>query len=139
MTSFFAHKGTNALLWLSVSCSSLEDFLKKYVGLFVVGVTILFAKFFWSENNIDGRQPRHVFSYLFKTSPVFFHDFIEAYFILFPLKSICCVDTLWVLLTHNLCRYIDPSDPTKLYLQQPFESQPTLRRRNYSFAGDSQM
>lgn len=35
--------------------------------------------------------------------------------------------------------YIDPSDPTKLYLQQPFESQPTLRRRNYSFAGDSQM
>lgn len=30
--------------------------------------------------------------------------------------------------------YIDPSDPTKLYLQQPFESQSTLRRRNYSSA-----
>ncbi|CAM6020807.1 unnamed protein product [Sphagnum balticum] len=28
--------------------------------------------------------------------------------------------------------YIDPHDPTKLYLQQPMESQPTLRRRNYS-------
>ncbi|CAK9234148.1 unnamed protein product [Sphagnum troendelagicum] len=28
--------------------------------------------------------------------------------------------------------YIDPHDPTKLYLQQPSESQPTLRRRNYS-------
>jgi hypothetical protein len=33
--------------------------------------------------------------------------------------------------------YIDPSDPTKLYLQQPFESQPTLRRRNYSSAGEA--
>jgi len=32
--------------------------------------------------------------------------------------------------------YIDPSDPTKLYLQQPYESQPTLRRRNYSSAGE---
>lgn len=32
--------------------------------------------------------------------------------------------------------YIDPSDPTKLYLQQPSESQPTLRRRNYSSAGE---
>jgi hypothetical protein len=32
----------------------------------------------------------------------------------------------------NACRYIDPHDPTKLYLQQPSESQPTLRRRNYS-------
>lgn len=31
--------------------------------------------------------------------------------------------------------YIDPSDPSKLYLQQPYESQPTLRRRNYSSAG----
>eukprot|EP00246_Nothoceros_aenigmaticus_P010835 TRINITY_DN2772_c0_g1_i1.p1 TRINITY_DN2772_c0_g1~~TRINITY_DN2772_c0_g1_i1.p1 ORF type:complete len:201 (+),score=26.39 TRINITY_DN2772_c0_g1_i1:121-723(+) len=28
--------------------------------------------------------------------------------------------------------YIDPNDPTRLYLQQPFESQPTLRRRNYT-------
>ncbi|KAL3691918.1 hypothetical protein R1sor_005569 [Riccia sorocarpa] len=27
--------------------------------------------------------------------------------------------------------YMDPNDPTKLYLQQPFESQPTLRRRTY--------
>ncbi|CAK9190164.1 unnamed protein product [Sphagnum troendelagicum] len=27
---------------------------------------------------------------------------------------------------------IDPHDPTKLYLQQPMESWPTLRRCNYS-------
>ncbi|KAG0561127.1 hypothetical protein M758_9G040400 [Ceratodon purpureus] len=33
--------------------------------------------------------------------------------------------------------WIDPSDPSKLYLQQPSESQPTLRRRNYSSAGEA--
>ncbi|KAG6557693.1 hypothetical protein Mapa_000458 [Marchantia paleacea] len=27
--------------------------------------------------------------------------------------------------------YIDPNDPTRLYLQQPFEAQPSLRRRTY--------
>jgi len=30
--------------------------------------------------------------------------------------------------------YFDPSDPTRLYLEQPLQSQPTLRRRNYNSA-----
>lgn len=28
--------------------------------------------------------------------------------------------------------YMDPNDPTKIYLQQPYESQPQLRRRTYN-------
>lgn len=28
--------------------------------------------------------------------------------------------------------YVDPNDPTKIYLQQPHEAQPQLRRRNYT-------
>lgn len=30
------------------------------------------------------------------------------------------------------CRYVDPNDPTKLFLQQPFDNQPSLRRRKYN-------
>lgn len=45
------------------------------------------------------------------------------------------VSMIWTFLLH--CSYVDPTDPTKIYLQQPAQ-EPQLRRRTYHSSATNQ-